>query len=154
MSDILDGLRSYPLFMYSQVWNLGQTYFLPPPPSTLRHPHPCVVRAASNSVGLRRFFSFKMMRHSGCCRLTKPFAEAIIYGTFRIYVMLFFCPSAIIQVFYWHELAFLFLLHPQRRVPDFSPPPAHRGRKKAVMALMAPSPSSNVFKNAKMHLSM
>ena len=30
MSDILVGLRSYPLFMYSQVWNLGQPYFSPP----------------------------------------------------------------------------------------------------------------------------
>lgn len=30
MSDILDGLRSYPLFMYSQVWNLGQPFFFPP----------------------------------------------------------------------------------------------------------------------------
>lgn len=36
MSDILDGLRSYPLFMYSQVWNLGQLYFIFSPSHALR----------------------------------------------------------------------------------------------------------------------
>lgn len=40
MSDILDGLRSYPLFTYSQVRNLGQPFF-----------SPSIAQARTNSVG-------------------------------------------------------------------------------------------------------
>lgn len=54
MSDILDGLRSYPLFMYSQVKNLGQPFFF-----LFFFPLPLTVLAPED-------FEWKISRNLGC----------------------------------------------------------------------------------------
>lgn len=68
MSDILDGLRSYPLFMYSQVWNLGQPYFFF---------FSSVARASNNGVGSRGLWiknKQKLWLLCQCC-----FAAALVF---------------------------------------------------------------------------
>lgn len=93
------------IYVFTSLESRADIFSTPPtnphPPPTLRH-LPIPASFALRLCGFAMiffilFFLKEMMQRSGCYRLTEPFAEAINYGTFRIYVILFFfCPSAII----------------------------------------------------------
>jgi len=86
MSDISDGLRSYLLFMYSQVWNLGQPYFLVPP----------IARASTYAVGSRGLRMKKQQKL--CTRSRSCFQHDAILS-----VPLFWPTCSCIAFFYFNR---------------------------------------------------
>lgn len=121
---------------------------LPIPHQPSATPHPCVVRAASNSVRFAMFFWFFL--NDATLRLQKQkqsFMEPLQY----IYNAFFLSVSDHLSVLLTRIGIFFFVRRP---IFLFFFSLQGREEKNAVMALMAPSPSSNVSENAKMHLSM